>query len=306
MEHGVHMAGREDLEDPWATVTVASIDTALARILKRGRRPFPDPDLIVVDEAHLSITKHRQDLLDIWPEARLLGLTATPSRKDGKALGVIYDKLIEPITVEQLTEHGYLVPARYFSLSKPDLARVETLAGDYHQGQLSEVMAHPGLVADVVQTWLARGADRRTAVFATSIAHSTALAEVFQRAGVAAEHVDAGTQTSDRTAIFGRFSSGATQVLCNCFLAAYGFDLPDLACIVLARPTKSLVLYLQMLGRGLRTAEDKSDCLVLDHSGAVHEHGFAIDPRCWTLKGKYALESPVSPLRTREETKQIT
>jgi superfamily II DNA or RNA helicase len=305
VDHGIHMAGREDLEDAWAPVTVASIDTAMARVLKRGRRPFVDPELIVVDEAHLSITKRRQELLNTWPDVRLLGLTATPSRKDGKALGVIYDLIIEPITVDQLTEHGYLVPARYFSLSAPDLARVGTVAGDYHQGQLEKVMTHPGLVADVVQTWLDRGADRRTAVFATSIAHSTALAEALQRAGVAAEHVAADTPTAERTSIFQRFTSGSTQVLCNCFLAAYGFDLPDLACVVLARPTKSLVLYLQMLGRGLRPAEGKSDCLVLDHSGAVHEHGFATDPRHWTLHGKYALESPTSSPSLREESKQI-
>jgi hypothetical protein len=97
IDHGVFMAGREDLENAWAPVTVASIDTTLVRVLRRGRRPFVDPNLVVVDEAHLSITKRRQDLLNLWPEARLLGLTATPSRKDGRALGILYDTLIEPV-----------------------------------------------------------------------------------------------------------------------------------------------------------------------------------------------------------------
>lgn len=294
VDHGVFMAGREDLEDAWANVTVASIDTALARVLKRGRRPFPDPDLIVVDEAHLSITKRRQALIDLWPEARLLGLTATPGRKDGRALGVLYDHLIEPVTVQQLTEQDFLVPARYFSLSEPDLSRVGIVAGDYNQGQLDHAVNQPGLVADIVATWLAKAGGRRTVVFATSIAHSVALSESFQRAGVAAEHVDANTPTAERAEIFARFISGRTQVLTNCYLASYGFDLPELSCVVLARPTKSLVLYLQMLGRGLRPAEGKSDCLVLDHSGAVHRHGFAADDRFWTLDGKYALEEPRS------------
>ncbi len=305
IDHGVFMAGADDLENPWASVTVASVDTALVRVLRRGRRPFPDPSMIIIDEAHLSITKHRQALLNLWPEARRLGLTATPSRKDGKALGVIYDRLVEPITVDQLVEHGYLVPARYFSLSEPDLARVGTVAGDYNQRQLAQAVNKAELVADIVETWLARAGGRRTAVFATDIAHSTALAEAFQRAGVAAEHVDAKTPTDQRAATFERFREGDTQVLCNCLIATIGFDLPAMSCVVLARPTKSLVLYLQMVGRGLRPAEGKSDCLVLDHSGAVHRHGFATDPRVWTLEGKTALDTRASATKAREEPKQI-
>ncbi len=304
VHHGVLMAGREDLEDAWAPVTVASIDTVIARVLKRGRRPFVAPELIAVDECHLSITKRREEMLSLWPGARLLGLTATPGRKDGRALGILYDHLIETATVAELTEQGYLVPARYFSLSEPDLHRVETVAGDYHQGQLDQAVNQPQLVADVVQTWLERAGGRRTVVFATSIAHSVALSEAFQRAGVAAEHVDANTPTAERAQIFARFVAGQTQVLTNCFLAAYGFDLPVMSCVVLARPTRSLVLFLQMVGRGLRPAEGKADCFVLDHSGAVHEHGFATDPRFWTLKGKYALES--SPItRSTGKSKQI-
>lgn len=97
--------------------------------------------------------------------------------------------------------------------------------------------------------------------------------------------MDSGTPSLERKAVFDRFRSGETQVLTNCMLASYGFDLPELSCVVLARPTKSLVMYLQMLGRGLRPAGGKFDCLVLDHSGAVHMHGFADDDRHWTLDG---------------------
>src|SRR5439155_6832661 len=146
---------------------------------------------------------------------------------------------------------------------------------------------------------LEHAGDRRTVVFCSGIAHAVALAEAFRRAGVAAEHVDASTLAPERKATFDRFAAGETQVLTNCFLAAYGFDLPVLSCVVLARPTKSLMLYLQMLGRGLRIAPDKRDCLVLDHAGCVHRHGFATDPRAWTLTGRYALEP--APTRARPE-----
>jgi superfamily II DNA or RNA helicase len=108
-----------------------------------------------------------------------------------------------------------------------------------------------------------------------------------------------------RTATFERFRDGRTQVLTNCLLASYGFDLPELACVVLARPTRSLQLYLQMIGRGLRTAEGKRDCLVLDHSGCVHFHGFAADPRVWTLDGEHALVEPEQTARERRDAKQL-
>lgn len=304
--YGVLLAGVDDRRNLWSEVQVASIDTLISRVLRRERLHLPRFDLVIVDEAHLSLTETRKRLLDLWPDALRIGLTATPTRKDGRALGMLYDRLIEPTTTAQLTAAGYLAPARYFSISEPDLARVRVTAGDYNAHDLAGAMNAPALVGDIVSTWLERAADRRSAVFCTSIAHSVAVAEAFQRAGVAAEHVDAGTPQADRSATFQRFTNGATQVLTNCFLASYGFDLPALSCVVLARPTRSLMLYLQMIGRGLRIADGKRDCIVLDHSGAVHLHGFAHDARSWTLAGERALvaRDPTTS-KERAERKQI-
>jgi DNA repair protein RadD len=289
VQHGLIQAGAVRGVDSYARVQVASIDTLLSRVVRRSKLKLSDPHLIVVDEAHLCITAARTGLLAKWPEAKVVGLTATPTRKDGRALGAVFERIIEPTTVAQLTIDGYLVPARYFSIAEPDLKGVGVVAGDYNAGALERAMNQPSLVGDVVATWLQRGGTRRTVVFASSIAHSLALCEEFQRAGVAAEHVDAGTDQASRDAVFSRFSCGETQVLVNVMLASYGFDLPELSCVVLARPTKSLMLYLQMIGRGLRPADGKSDCLVLDHSGAVHRHGFAAEAREWTLDGDRAL-----------------
>lgn len=275
--------------DPYALAQVASVDTLLSRLVRRQRLVIPDPGFVILDEAHLGITATRRQLLDLWPGARLLGLTATPTRKDGRALGVLFDRLIEPVTPAALTELGFLVRARYFAPAAPDLARIRTIAGDFHQRDLAARMHRPGLIGDVVEHWLAHAADRRTVVFACSIAHSQALTDEFLRAGVAAEHVDACTPAQIRSQVFARFTSGETRVLCNVTLASYGFDLPELACVVMARPTQSLMLYLQMIGRGLRPADGKSDCLVLDHAGNVERHGFATDAREWTLEGERAL-----------------
>lgn len=295
VRHGLFLAGHEARRDVFAAVHVASIDTLLAMTRRRGLpAALPEFSLVLVDEAHLAVTIARQRLLDRWPAAVRLGLTATPTRKDGRALGVMFDELIEPTTVADLTRDGYLVPARYFSVAEPDLQRVRVVAGEFNAHDLDAAVNRPELVGDIVQHWLAHATGRRTVVFASSIAHSIALSEAFLRAGVRAEHVDAGTPEHERAAIFERFSSGATEVLTNCFLASYGFDLPELSCVVLARPTRSLTLYLQMLGRGLRTALGKRDCLVLDHSGCVHRHGFADDPRAWTLDGERALVEPTA------------
>jgi superfamily II DNA or RNA helicase len=291
IEPHVEMAGALERAGRDAPVWLASIDTLRARAQRRGTLVLPDFSLIVVDEAHQSITQPRVELLERWPKARLLGLTATPGRKDGRALGLLYDELIQPVTVADLTRDGWLVPAHYWSWS-PDLRGVRIARGDYVEDELAARMNQPRLLGDIVEHATRHAADRRTVVFCVSIKHAIALAEAFRAVGIAAEHVDAKTPAPARAATFARFRAGTTQVLTNCFLVSLGFDLPPVSCVVLARPTKSLVLYLQMVGRGLRPdpETDKRDCYVLDHAGCVHEHGFAADPRHWTLHGRMAIE----------------
>jgi DNA repair protein RadD len=303
VDHGVILAGADERAGLRAAVHVASVDTLASRVLRCRTLTLPSYDLVLVDEGHLALTVVRERLLDQWPAALRVGLTATPTRKDGRALGVLYDTIIEPATTADLVAQGYLAPARYWSWPTPDLRGVRTTAGDYNLADLEHVMNTAPLLADVVATWLQRAPDRRTIVYACSIAHAVALAEAFRREGVAAEHVDANTPALVRAATFARFRSGTTQVLTNCFLAAYGFDLPALSCVVLARPTKSLMLYLQMLGRGLRINEGKHDCMVLDHSGAVHRHGVATDERVWTLSGCTALVPPAARTKPKREAK---
>jgi DNA repair protein RadD len=236
VNHGVILAGADHLHDVSAHAQVASLDTLLSRVLRQGKlSELPNFTMVLIDEAHLAVTAKRIELLDRWPNAIRIGLTATPIRKDGRALGVLFDRLIGVATISELTEAGHLVPARYFSLSEPDLKRVRITAGEFNAKDLDAVVNRPSLVGDVVAHWLRHAPDRRTVVFCTSVPHSIAVAEAFQRAGVAAEHVDAGTPTDEREEMFARFRRGDTQVLTNCFLASYGFDLPVLSCVVLAR-----------------------------------------------------------------------
>lgn len=306
VSHGIVLAGFKHSYRPYETVQVASVDTLISRMVRSQRLVLPEFDRLIVDEAHVGLTDTRQKLFDLWPDASVLGLTATPCRSDGKALGLMYEELIEVASVRELVDLGFLVDADYFSVSEPDLRKVRKVAGDYNRGDLDRVMNKPKLVGDIVQHWLEHAHDRRTVVFATSIDHSAALATQFVLMGVSAEHVDANTPTAERERIFARFQSGETQVLTNCTLASIGFDLPELDCVVFARPTLSLGLYLQCLGRGLRIAPGKERCLVLDHAGNVQRHGFATEERYWTLHGKYAQDQEkVQRAKKEKEQKEL-
>lgn len=303
MYPGVIMSGEKP--SAYADVQVASMQTLYSR-LKRGRVP-PRADLLLIDECHLSISPSALTVMSAYPDAGVVGLTATPARGDGRALGMVYTDLIAVATTAGLTEQGWLCPAIYYAPTAPDLSRVriDPKSKDYHQGDLAGVMDRPKLVGDVVDHWMRLARDRRTVVFASSVQHSAHIVAEFSRVGIAAEHVDANTPHGERKAIFDRFRSGETQVLSNCFLASYGFDLPDLSCVVLARPTKSLVLYLQMVGRGLRPGKDS--CLVLDHTGAVHHHGMADSCHPWSLDGASTIQDRADAARKeRKEPKDIT
>src|SRR5512139_2562194 len=153
VRYGVILAG-DGRQNQYAHVQVASVDTLISRALRRQKLHLLPFDIIIIDEAHVGLTDTRQRLLDLWPGATIVGLTATPCRSDGKAMGRVYDELIEVTTVAELVEQGFLVPARYFSVSEPDLKRVRTSAGDFNLGDLDEVMNRPKLVGDIVEHWM--------------------------------------------------------------------------------------------------------------------------------------------------------
>jgi superfamily II DNA or RNA helicase len=280
--YGVLM-GADKRRYSMAQIQVCSIDTLRSRMGKPTL--VANPKVILVDEAHLYVTEKRLAVLNQFPDAIRIGLTATPCRFDGAGLHHLFDDIVEASNVAELTDQGYLVPAHYFSLSEPDLQRVGIRCGDFKLDELADVMMKSKLVGNTIEEWKERASDRKTVVFAVNCAHSVALRDVFRANGISAEHVDGSMPTEERNRIIAEYRANKFQVLCNCQLLQYGVDIPDLSCLVLARPTRSVTLYLQMIGRGLRPAEGKKDLLVLDHSGAVMMHGLADEPREWSLEG---------------------
>jgi superfamily II DNA or RNA helicase len=210
---------------------------------------------------------------EAWLDVPFIGLSATPWTK---GIGRLYDRLIMAATTQQLISDGYLAPFRVFAPSHPDLSGVRTVAGDYHDGDLSKAMNKDVLTADIVSTWLAKGEGRPTLCFAVDRAHAQTIQAEFQAKGISCGYVDAYTTPQDREAVRKAFAAGDLKVVCNVGVLTTGVDW-DVRCIILARPTKSEMLFVQIIGRGLRTAPGKEDCLILDHSDTTLRLGFVTD-----------------------------
>jgi DNA repair protein RadD len=267
-----------------APLQVGSVQTIHARAFRTKKIELGAFDLVVIDEAHHARARTYQQIVDAFPNAVIIGLTATPCRGDGLGLGNIFNALIEGPSVEELIREGRLVGTRVFAPVRPDVADgIKTQQGDYVVGQLASRMNTDALVGDIILHWHRHGADRRTVCFAVDVKHSLHIRDEFRRAGVLAEHIDGTTPLEERTAILAKLSAGEIGVVSNCMVLTEGWDQPAVSCLVLARPTRQLGLFRQMVGRVLRPAPGKDVAIILDHSGATFRHGFAEDPIAWTL-----------------------
>ena len=259
------------------------MQTVNARAFRSRKIELRKFGLIVIDEAHHARAKTYQQIVDANPTAVIIGLTATPCRGDGRGLGNIFDTIVLGPSFEELKDGGRLVSSRIYAPQRPDLKGVHIRQGDYVESELAGAMDKPKLVGDVVTHWFKHAEGRRTVVFASSVKHSVHIRNEFRQAGVAAEHIDGETPREEREEILARLSAGVIQVVCNCMVLCEGWDQPAVSCLVLARPTKRLGLFIQTVGRVLRSAPGKTDALILDHSGAVFEHGFPEDEITWAL-----------------------
>lgn len=275
-------------ETPWwfyPPITLASWDTLKARWDKSDTWKIP-ADLVLVDEAHLSLSpKMSRTVMPYYEDRTVIGMTATPSRRNGRGLGSYYTRIIQVRSAEQLIEDGHLAPCEYWSGSHPDTAKIpiDHKTGEFRTTELGAAHRGGGLIGDVVKHWFKRASDRQTIVFAVDIAHAVALCEEFQAKGVTAEVIHSKMRRSTRDQISEQFRAGAFQVLVNVGIATYGYDVPEVGCVVVARATRSIVLWHQMLGRGIRPKADGSFCIVLDHGNNWRRLGCIEDEIRWRL-----------------------
>jgi DNA repair protein RadD len=301
--HGIIMAGTPSR--PLENVQVAAIQTLHRRAIGAEIMELPRADLLVIDEAHHCPAETYRKIIDAYPDAILLGLTATPCRGDGRGLGGIFEVIIECPQVADLIEQKYLVKTRTYAPVNPDLKGVRTVAGDYNESQLADRMDRPKLIGDIVTHWHKFGERRKTVAFAVNVAHSVHLRDEFIKSGVRAEHIDGSTPKPERDATLERLASGDIELVSNCMVLTEGWDMPEVACCILARPTRKMNLFRQMIGRILRPAPGKVDAIVLDHSGAVFRHGFVEDPVEWTLDPDRHAESPTHAKRCENYSSRL-
>lgn len=260
-------------QEDWSRpIQICSIQT-LAK-----RETIPEFDVAFIDEAHISF-EFTERLMDSTDKP-IIGMSATPW---AKGLGLWYDDLIIPTTMRELqrkinplTGKTFLTPYKVFAPSRVDLSAVRSVGGDYHTGELSKVMRGRKIVGDVATTWCERGENRSTIAFCVDREHARTLKDQFHDLNVAVEYIDGETTKLERERIREQFASGEIKVVVSIGVLTAGVDW-DVRCVIDARPTKSRMLFVQMLGRGARPAEGKTECLVLSHSNNFLSMGYPED-----------------------------
>ncbi|MGE0551747.1 MAG: DEAD/DEAH box helicase [Kofleriaceae bacterium] len=256
-----------------APCVVASVQTLRGPRLERWARDAFD--LVVVDEAHHATAASYRAVLERFTSAKVLGVTATPDRLDGHGMGEVFESVAYRYELRQAIRDGWLAPirARRVAVDGVDLATVHTRAGDLDRSELAAIMAHEEALHGVAVPLLELAGSRPTILFGVDVAHAKALAGVLNRyVPGAAMAVDGGASAAERADVLASFRSGEFRFLVNCALLVEGYDEPSIACVAVARPTKSRALYAQMVGRGTRLAPGKEDCLVLDFTGQAGRH----------------------------------
>jgi DNA repair protein RadD len=298
----------DERTNPNATIQVASIQTI-------SRRTKPDAGIIIIDEAHISASDSYQTLLsnEKYRDSIVLGFTATPIRLDGRPLGNTYEHMEVVATYAQLIKDGFIVAPECWDggSNAPNLSSVRIIGGDYDEGALGEVMRDKNLVGGLVDHWLklahmypkpdgtigmVEGPRRRTIIYAVNIAHSKDVCDRFAAAGVRIAHLDGETKEGPREEILAALANGELEAVSNCNILLKGTDIPSAKCAVLARPTQSLVLARQSVGRILRPwhpgcplgclAHPSQVPLVLDHAGIIAAHGYPHEDLHWELTAK--------------------
>lgn len=287
--HGVIAAGVPEAAYP---VQVASVQTLARRLPAINWQP----DLIVIDEAHHAVAGTWQTILKHWPDAYRLGVTATPVRKDGRGLCSMFDHLVNGPSVASLINHGYLCGARIYAPPPvADLTGLHIRAGDYCVEEAVERLDRPTVTGDAIAHYQRLCNRKRAITFCCSTKHAASVTAAFNQQGVPAATLLGETPTEQRDLLVRQFAAGDIHVLVTVDVVSEGFDCPAAEAAILLRPTASLGLYLQQVGRVLRPAPGKPHAVILDHVGNVHRHGFPDDIHDWSLDDRLKRSRSTGP-----------
>ena len=268
-----------------ALVQVASVQSLTRRLARWGTVPF---GLIVIDEAHHALAKTYLKICSAFPDARILGVTATPCRLNGESFRKIFDKLIVSPAVQKFIDMGYLSKFQYYSI-KPtaqfqyDIDNIHYFGanGDYAEKELMNLCDKTQVRAQLIKSYNKYAKGKKGIVYTINKTHNKHVAQQYQNIGVSVATIDSDTPAEERRRIVFDFRNGKYDIICNVNIFSEGFDCPDIEFIQLARPTLSLSLYLQQVGRALRIADNKTYALILDNVGSYNKFGLPNKPIDW-------------------------
>ena len=276
---GIIMAGVTPNYD--RDIQVGSVQSMARRL-----ESCPHLDLIIIDEAHHSCSTSYRKITDKHPTAKVLGVTATPIRLDGKGFRNVFDDLVCGVTVTELIEEGSLSPYKYYAGERAmSIEGIKKLGGDFKASDIEAENPVEIVVNQVIEAQRRHLTGKQSVIFAVSVAHSIAIAEALNSVSIVTHHLDGMTNSSERKITMQLFRDKKIQCLSNCALFDEGLDIPSLDGVILARPTASLSRYLQMAGRSLRVAEGKDHAIIVDLAGNYERLGMPDDDREWTLDG---------------------
>lgn len=265
-------------------VTFAMVPT-LAR--EANLAIMPVLDLLVIDEAHHAVAASYRRIIDqvrnANPDARIFGVTATPSRGDKKGLREVFDNVADQVRLGELIASGHLVPPRTFVIDvgvQEELKSVRKTSADFDMTEVADIMDRAPVTDEVIRHWREKAGDRQTVVFCSTVAHADHVTEAFRAVGITAALIHGDLASEARKAILADYGSGKTRVVVNVAVLTEGWDHPPTSCVVLLRPSSYKSTMIQMVGRGLRTVDPeehpgivKTDCVVLDFGTSSLIHG---------------------------------
>ena len=221
-----------------------------------------------------------------------MGFTATPIRLNKGGLGDVYSDLITSVSTQWLIENHYLAPYKYYSVKLADTSKLHTIAGEFKQDEVAELMQNKEIYGDTVKQWKRLAEGKKTIVYCATVKAAKMTAERFSAEGYSSIALDGNTPPSEREQAMRAFREGEVRILCNCELFGEGLDVPDCECVVLLRPTQSLTLFIQQSMRSMRYMPGKT-AIIIDHVGACYIHGLPDDERVWSLEPKQKQENIV-------------
>lgn len=309
--HGVIMAGFTPNNQ--ALVQVGSVQTLVRRLEKIRFKP----DLIIIDEAHLSAAKSYLKIIEHWDDARVIGFTGSPCRLDNKPLGIdsggIYDELIQGISIRELIDRGFLVQPKYYGAAQElDFSGIKKSMGDFKTDDLALLVDKPKITGDAVEHYKRICNGTPAVAWCVTVAHAQHVADEFNAQGVKAVMLCGQDDSATRDRVLGQLETGEVKVVTFVGILIEGVDCPAIGAIILLRPTMSLASYLQVVGRGLRphtnpvTGIKKEYCHVLDHSSMWSRHGLADEEREWDLNGEVKRAGKKKEQEKKEDVIQCT